>query len=267
MAPKTLAHLSDLHLGSSREAETIVRRLSDSLLDAEVDHVVVTGDITHRGRRQDLTAFFEIFRPFHRTGRLTVVPGNHDRNGEDAGSVLMKRQVIVEETPGLFIIRIDTTGPHNRSVIASHGQLDEGVLDAVSEALELATPGALTVVLLHHHLLRMPEETVGEWLASKLGWPHADELPLGTALIERLSGRADLVLHGHRHVPSELKVDGTKPLGIYNAGSSTELQRVRIFRHLNGSLVRAPVWHAAPQVLPLMTARATVAVRPGAVRA
>jgi len=42
--------------------------------------------------------------------------------------------------------------------------------------------------------------------------------------------RCDLVLHGHRHAPAELRPFACEsPLRVYNGGSSTELQAFRIF--------------------------------------
>ena len=58
--------------------------------------------MTHRGRRQDMERFFQIFTPLQRDGRLTVIPGNHDRNTEDAGEWLMQgERVQVASTDAL----------------------------------------------------------------------------------------------------------------------------------------------------------------------
>ena len=56
-------------------------------------------------------------------------------------------------------------------------------------------------VLLHHHVHRLPGDTVWEHLAALVGLPWTAELKRGTALLARLRGRCDLVL-GHRHVPA-----------------------------------------------------------------
>ena len=70
-------------------------------------------------------------------------------------------------------------------------------------AIAAAPREALTVILLHHHVLPLPEESFPERLATRLGWPHAAELALGAELVSRVQGRCDLILHGHRHVPRE----------------------------------------------------------------
>jgi 3',5'-cyclic-AMP phosphodiesterase len=86
---RSIAHVSDLHLGRDRRTDAAAGRLCDALLEARVDAVLVTGDITHRGRRSELLAFENAFEPFLSRGLVAVVPGNHDRAGEDAGAALM----------------------------------------------------------------------------------------------------------------------------------------------------------------------------------
>ena len=71
MARKTLAHISDLHLGRSRETTDRAAALCRTLVDADIDHVVVTGDVTNGGRREELALFARVFAPLMAAGRLT----------------------------------------------------------------------------------------------------------------------------------------------------------------------------------------------------
>lgn len=245
MSIRKLAHLSDLHLDLSPESDASARALVQALLAEDADHVVVTGDLTHKGSRVEYARFRELFGPLLDTGKLTFIPGNHDRPGDDAGSQWMEGQKVrTEERPGLYLVCVDSTGPHNRNYFASHGALSSETLDAVDAALTAAPKGALTAVLIHHHVLPLPEESFVERLTSRLGLPHAAELPLGAQLVGRLLGRCDLVLHGHRHLPAGrvLEEDGARPLRILNAGSSTDLGRFRVFQHLDGRLLGEPEW-------------------------
>jgi Icc protein len=145
---------------------------------------------------------------------------------------------------------IDSTAPHNKSTFRSHGDLCATMLDAVDEALTLAPRGWTRAVLLHHHVLPMPVEGLGEWFAHRFGWPHAAELPLGRELLRRIEGRVDLVLHGHKHVPRETV---TNRIRVANAGCSTVLGAYRVFEHDNAD-VRAGKWvqAAALQRPPLL---------------
>jgi Icc protein len=245
MRTLTLAHLSDLHLGLAPAQEAAARALVEAVHEAAVDHVVVTGDVTQRGRDEEFSLFLDIFGPLQRSHRLSVVPGNHDRTTDDAGRALMAgRRVDVEERPGLFVVRMDSTGEHNRSTLTSHGEVTAAMLTEVEAALVRAPAQALRVLLLHHHPLALPEETWLERWSERLRLPYCSELPLGRELLQRVRGHCDLVLHGHRHVPREIHLGGPgeRPLALYNAGSSTQLRRVRIFSHAEGELKGPPRW-------------------------
>ena len=234
---RTIAHVSDLHLGRDRRTDADVAHLARALGDAAVDTILVTGDVTNRGREAELAAFEAIFAPLR--DRLVVVPGNHDRMGDDAGRRLMAGRVAVASRPGLHVVRLDSTAPHNRDLLTAHGELTESDLAAVDLAVGAAPEGALVVLMLHHHLLPLPEDHLSERLATWLGWPHAAELARGVELVERLRGRCDLVLHGHRHTESAvlLPSPGGRPLHIRNAGSTPELGHTRVLAHAAGRIV------------------------------
>jgi Icc protein len=233
---RTLAHLSDLHLGRSQADLTGLRRAVSALVEAGVDHVVVTGDITDGGQFDQLASFRRLTAPI--ADRLTVVPGNHDRIGENAGRLLMRGRVVAEARDGLYLVRVDSTAPHNRRPIDAHGQLTGDDLDAIEAALDRAPARVLVAVLLHHHLHRLPGDDLWEHLAALVGLPWTAELARGPALLRRLRGRCDLVLHGHRHVPAELVLgaDQARPLRVVNAGCTPGLGRSRIFSHQDGHL-------------------------------
>ncbi|MFZ5444418.1 MAG: metallophosphoesterase family protein [Myxococcota bacterium] len=245
-----LAHLSDLHLGERPEHEAAARDLVRAVREERVDHVVVTGDVTHAGLVTEYERWLEIFQPLLDEKRVTVVPGNHDRAGDGVAELLSDElRVSVDGREGLFLICIDSTAPHNRATFRSHGELCEQMLHAVDLALTRAPEGWTRAVLLHHHVLPMPVEGLGEWFAEQFGWPHAAELPLGRELLRRVQGRVDLVLHGHKHVPRETVLDGPRPLRVANAGCSTALGAFRVFEHAHG-VVRPGRWIRAGPVAP-----------------
>jgi 3',5'-cyclic-AMP phosphodiesterase len=241
---RTLAHLSDLHLGRSEADVGALRGMVAAIVDAGIDHVVVTGDVTHRGRLDELATFRRAVAPIE--DRLTVVPGNHDRLGEDAGHLLMRGRVAVDRRPGLQLVRLDSTAPHNRRLLDGHGQLTAADVDEVVAAVGEARPGALVAVLLHHHVHPLPGDDAWERLAALVGLPWTAELRAGQVMLERVRGRCDLVLHGHRHVPAELVLDGDaeRPLRVVNAGCTTGLGLARLFVHAAGRIT-AESWLAA----------------------
>jgi predicted phosphodiesterase len=235
-----------LHLGRSPADEVRCAQLGSALVDLGVDHVIVTGDVTHRGRLRELAQFERAFAPLLDAGAVTVIPGNHDRLGDDLGDAIMPgARVQVAEAAGLHVIRVNSTGDHNRSWIAGHGALDDDDLAAVDEALSAAPADKLVVIAVHHHVLPLPEEHVAERLSSFFGWPFTAELERGRELLDRVRGRCGLVLHGHRHHPRGVRVpaeDGLTAVQVYNAGSSTELGGIRIFEHAGGRVVNEPWW-------------------------
>lgn len=244
MTLRTLAHLSDLHFGRSTRCHAVAQRIVDDLLRNHVDHVVVTGDVTHRGRHDEYEAFLDVFAPLVDAGRLTVVPGNHDRPTDDVASKIMpERRVEIEAHPGLWLVKLDSTGPHNRLLWQGHGRVTPADLRELKAALRLAPPDVLVVVLMHHHPYPLPEEGTLEWLSAAAGLPFAAELHCGNTLLDLVAAGSDLLLHGHRHVPSERFVANHRGgLHLFNAGSSTSLGRCRIFAHAGGEL-RRRTWH------------------------
>ncbi|HLK92386.1 MAG TPA: metallophosphoesterase [Polyangia bacterium] len=243
------AHISDLHLGRSAENDANAARLCASLLESGIDYVLATGDLTHRGLRRELEQFHSTFAPLIAQGRVITVPGNHDCLGDDvSGDLMSGPRVQAESRPGLYVVRVNSTAPHNRSWINGHGSLDDADLDAIDAALDAAPAGALVVIALHHHVLPMPDEHVAERLSSWLGFIFTSELARGRDLLTRVRGRCDLVLHGHRHIPRGARLFGApRPMHVFNAGSSTELGRVRVFAHDGrGQLLGAPLWLDVP---------------------
>ena len=150
----------------------------------------------------------------------------------------MRGRVAVDRRPGLHLVRLDSTAPHNRRWIDAHGRLTAEDVEAAAAAVGEARPGELVAVLLHHHVHPLPGDDVWERLAGLVRLPWTAELDAGPALLARVRGRCDLVLHGHRHVPAEAVLDGeaARPLRVVNAGSTTRLGHARLFVHARGRI-------------------------------
>jgi 3',5'-cyclic-AMP phosphodiesterase len=245
MSPRTLVHLSDIHIGRSLLDEQRAANLVQRLVKTDVDQVVVTGDLTNKGRKQELERFHEIFLPLQRAGRLTLVPGNHDRLGHDvSGDIQAGPRVQTRTVDGLHLIRFDSSGPHNRAWLSGHGMMTANDVNDITAAAVKAPANHLVVLLLHHHPLPLPEDSRAELLSSWLGWKYTAELELGWTMFRAIAGRCDLVLHGHRHIPRAFNLfdDTARPMSLFNAGSTTELDAARLFSFANGRLLGAPSW-------------------------
>jgi 3',5'-cyclic AMP phosphodiesterase CpdA len=255
----SIVHLSDLHLGASPQA---AHALSAAVEEVPADAlVVVTGDLTDGGRRSELAHFEALVAPV--AERLIMVPGNHDRCGDDVGASLMGgARVDAQVRGGCAVIRVDSTAPHNRIAWLSHGRLCELVLRQVDDTLAALPTGLTTIVALHHHVVPLPAEGFWERVSEVLHLPNHSELTLGAEFLKVLRGRCDLVLHGHRHVPRQFVVapDSARPLRVFNAGSTTALGAFRQFELHEGQLAGEGRWvqfrpaprpspHMAPQPL------------------
>src|SRR2546423_14820657 len=72
----TIAHISDPHVGSPYFVPNLMNRVIVELNELEPDAVILTGDLTNEGYRQEykncLAYLSRIRAPVH------VIPGNHD---------------------------------------------------------------------------------------------------------------------------------------------------------------------------------------------
>jgi 3',5'-cyclic-AMP phosphodiesterase len=240
----SFAHISDLHFGHDDSVVPKMRRLVSHLIAQDIDHVLCTGDVTENGREEEFEAFVDVFAPLLDLDRVTLVPGNHDRCGDDvADSIMHGQRVVGLDLGALFVVRLDSTGPHNRTKFCGHGLVTPTDLLALRDVLEDAHDDQLVILMMHHHPYPLPEEGTLERLSRWAGLPFADALHSGVDVLDVASGRCDVVLHGHRHVATERTHVGPRgDLGVYNAGSTAELGRYRVFDHWGGALTQRPVW-------------------------
>lgn len=75
MSVRTIVHLADLHLGLDESFDDAARALCLAEITHRIDHVLVTGDLTHKGRASELARFTRSFEPLIDAGRISVVPG------------------------------------------------------------------------------------------------------------------------------------------------------------------------------------------------
>jgi 3',5'-cyclic AMP phosphodiesterase CpdA len=185
-----ILHVSDLHFGA-RDAPEIAGPLA-RLVEATAPHLVVaTGDLTHRGRRDQherASAFLRALGP-----PVFAVPGNHDIPYTLTARftrpfVEFERHWPAAEpvfsSNGLYVVGLNSVRPwRNES-----GRVRPAQLQRAADQLAKAPPEALRVVALHHHLIGAP------WRSRKK--PVARRNDVLAALVE--SG-AELILAGHIH--------------------------------------------------------------------
>jgi len=185
-----LLHVSDLHADTHQEpdVERALQRLVDRL---EPQLVVASGDLAHRGRRQQLERAAELLRSLGPP--VLAVPGNHDLPYTPARFVrpwaeferVWETTEPTASAPGLHVVGLNSARPFRQQ----GGALSRGQLERAAERLAAAQEGALRVAVLHHHLIGAP-------------WRTARKRPVSRrnhVLRALLDAGADLILAGHIH--------------------------------------------------------------------
>jgi 3',5'-cyclic AMP phosphodiesterase CpdA len=185
-----LLHVSDLHTGTheEHEVEHALARLVEQL---EPQLVVASGDLAHRGRRQELERAAALLRSLGPP--VLAVPGNHDLPYTPSRFVhpWAEFESVWETTeptasaPGLHVVGLNSARPFRQQ----GGALSRTQLERAAERLAAADEGALRVAVLHHHLIGAP------WRAARKR-PVAHRSRVLRALVD---AGADLILGGHIH--------------------------------------------------------------------
>jgi 3',5'-cyclic AMP phosphodiesterase CpdA len=188
--PTRVLHLSDLHVGSHEEPriEPALAALVDRI-DPEL--IVASGDLTHRGRRDQHDRAAEFLRSLGRP--VFAIPGNHDIPYTPVARFTRtfaqferhwETTEPVYRSNALFVVGLNSVRPW----LQQSGRLGTGQLLRTAELLPQAPATALRVVVLHHHLLGAP------WRSRKK--PVAKRSRVLAALVD---AGAELVLAGHIH--------------------------------------------------------------------
>jgi 3',5'-cyclic AMP phosphodiesterase CpdA len=185
-----LLHVSDLHTGTQGEPE-VEQALARLVERLEPQLVVASGDLAHRGRRQELERAAELLRSLGPP--VLAVPGNHDlpytpsrlvRPWAEFERVWGTTEPTVS-APGLHVVGLNSARPFRQQ----GGALSRAQLERARERLAAAEEGALRVAVLHHHLIGAP-------------WRAARKRPVARrnhVLRTLVDARADLILAGHIH--------------------------------------------------------------------
>ncbi|HEY0415559.1 MAG TPA: metallophosphoesterase [Gaiellaceae bacterium] len=185
-----ILHVSDLHFGA-RDDQVLEQALDRLVARVAPEVVVATGDLTHRGRRDEHERAARFLR---RLGPPVVaIPGNHDipytfparfTRPWHEFDLLWGTTEPVHATEAHHVVGLNSVRPWRHQ----SGGVDEAQLGRVAERLQRAHPGALRVVALHHHVVGAP------WRSRKR--PVANRNHVLARLVDC---GAELILGGHIH--------------------------------------------------------------------
>lgn len=207
-----IAHLSDLHFGLHRAG--LVDHLLDRVNGARADLVVVTGDVTHRGRAAQYAqaaAFLSRIR-----APVMVVPGNHDVPLYNLpvrylAPYLGYRWAIASElSPTRQAGTVRLLGLNSVDPFA----VQRGIIRdrEIARLIGSLDPLATNIVALHHPLEHLAE--VDKKLARRA--------PEALARLERAGAR--IALSGHLHVwATGAMLDQTAHPGVLQVQAGTAL--------------------------------------------
>lgn len=207
----TLIHLTDLHVGKSKQATRHAGELADWIsFNHPGARVLVTGDLTQDGRSSQCRRAANLLAKLAETNPVLTVPGNHDYGFTglvferdswknyyshlalplgDWGEADTTRWLDVDE-PGLGVLvddhvvflGLDSSDPKNVK-LAARGYISEWLAGLLVEAL-VSHKGKTRIVMLHHHPFR------GGPLTALSGTRR---------LVAALRNNCELLLFGHHH--------------------------------------------------------------------
>lgn len=182
--PTVIAHLSDLHAGSQYFVSNLLSRAIQEINELKPDAVVVTGDLTEQGFRQEYKtarAFIDLID----CQNLIVVPGNHD--SRHVGHVHFEEMFGARNNflklGDMSIVGVDSSEPD-----LDDGRIGRERYGWIKDNLKSSKWKVLAV---HHHLLPVP----GTGRERNIIFDAGDLLQV---LVE---AGVNFVLSGHKHVP------------------------------------------------------------------
>jgi len=192
-----LIHLSDIHIGRSRNETTRCKKIVAHIAKYHQGvPVVITGDITDSGTSAQMRSAMNILDRLNETNTVCIVPGNHD--------FACKGNIAISDSPARwekylgrydvnchlcydhddFVIIGVNSGDPTDEVMSARGYVDEEQIDYLTDLLHRFKAYTKKVVCFHHHLFTRGFFTRLE--GAKL-------------LTDALSGNCDIVLFGHDH--------------------------------------------------------------------
>ncbi|MEI6224242.1 MAG: metallophosphoesterase [Deltaproteobacteria bacterium] len=245
-----IGHVSDLHLSDrgryprngylprdcDKHSFRLAQRILEKLEEAQVDHLVVTGDLTLTAESGEFERAAKLLRKWADSGKLTVVPGNHDVwTAESVKTARFLRMVGPDGRgmrrpeasypfaalpgPEVAIVALDSA-QFGEKPFETPGLLGSAQLQACRELVrEHVKEGRAVLLALHHHLLLPRERIPSDALVARTPLFDADKVIRMISDV-RIAG----VLHGHRHCAFRVDIPGAAgSTPILCAGSATRV--------------------------------------------
>ena len=185
-----LLHLSDLHVGS-HEPKQLESGLAGLVERLDPELIVASGDLTHRGRPDQHARAAELLQGLGPP--VLAVPGNHDipynplarftRTFEQFERCWQTTEPLYSSAQ-LHVVGLNSVRPWRHQ----SGGIRVAQIEHAAALLAEAAPGALRVVVLHHHLLGAP------WRSRKKPVSRRSRVLAGL-----VDAGSELILAGHIH--------------------------------------------------------------------
>lgn len=216
---RTIAHISDLHFG--RTEPDVVAALTDAIVAARPDVVVVSGDLTQRAKSREFIAA----RRFLDTlpGAQIVVPGNHDVPLYNVAArwltpLTKYRRHVTDDLAPFHADKEIAVGGINtaRSLTFKNGRINARQVEHSCVRFNASGDGVTRVLVAHHPFdAADAEDVVGRAEMAMTGFAGC---------------RIDMILGGHLHASQigssaqRYKIAGYAAL-LIQAGTATSSRR------------------------------------------
>ena len=189
-----LLQVSDAHFGT--EQPPVVQALLEMGRAEVPDLVVMSGDITQRGRRHQFNAaraFIDELKP----AALLTIPGNHDiplfnlalrvfAPYSNYSRVFGENLEPEFESAHLLVLGVNTTRPRRHK----DGELSEQQIERVARRLQRAAASQLRIIVVHQPVLAIRKSDEDNLLNG-----HRQAVPAWAA------AGGDIIMGGHIHLP------------------------------------------------------------------